>query len=83
MLQRIIGEHINLRIQCAEHLPPVFADAVNFEQIVINLAVNARDAMPRGGPLTITVEPVEMDAKSQGAGTGCHHRVICPAECCR
>jgi PAS domain S-box-containing protein len=63
MLQRIIGEHINLRIQCAENLPPVFADAVNFEQIVINLAVNARDAMPRGGPLTITAEPVEIDAK--------------------
>jgi PAS domain S-box-containing protein len=63
MLQRIIGEHIYLRIQCAEHLPPVFADAVNLEQIVINLAVNARDAMPRGGPLTITAEPVVIDAK--------------------
>ncbi len=63
MLQRVIGEHINLRIQCAENLPSVFADAVNFEQIVINLAVNARDAMPRGGPLTITAEPVVIDAK--------------------
>jgi PAS domain S-box-containing protein len=64
MLQRIIGEHIYLRIQCAEDLPPVLADAVNFEQIVINLAVNARDAMPRGGPLTITAElVVVVDAK--------------------
>ena len=41
----------------------MFADAVNFEQIIINLAVNARDAMPRGGPLTITAEPVVIDAK--------------------
>ncbi|HKW29015.1 MAG TPA: ATP-binding protein [Verrucomicrobiae bacterium] len=63
MLPRIIGEHINLRIQCAENLPPVFADAINFEQIVINLAVNARDAMPRGGPLTITTGLAVIDAK--------------------
>ena len=63
MLQRIIGEHIHLRIQCAENLPPVFADAVNFEQIIINLAVNARDAMPQGGPLTITAGLAEIDAK--------------------
>jgi PAS domain S-box-containing protein len=63
MLQRIIGEQISLRIHCAGNLPPVFADAVNFEQIIINLAVNARDAMPRGGPLTITAEPVVIDAK--------------------
>jgi PAS domain S-box-containing protein len=65
MLRRIIGEHIRLQIQCAENLPPVFADAVSFEQIVLNLAVNARDAMPRGGPLTITVESVMIDAKYQ------------------
>jgi CheY-like chemotaxis protein len=63
MLQRIIGEHISLQIQCAEHLPPVYADAISLEQVVINLAVNARDAMPRGGPLAITAEPVEIDAK--------------------
>ena len=63
MLQRIIGEHIDLRVQCAENIPPVLADAISLEQIVINLAVNARDAMPRGGPLTITAEPVNVDAK--------------------
>jgi len=62
MLQRIIGENIRLRIQCADHLPPVLADQVNLEQIVINLAVNARDAMPRGGPLTITASLADVDA---------------------
>ena len=65
MLQRIIGEQICLQIQCAENLPPVFADAVSFEQVVINLAVNARDAMPRGGPLTISAESVTIDAEYQ------------------
>jgi len=63
MLRRIIGEHISLRIQCADNLPPVFADAVSFEQIIINLAVNARDAMPRGGPLTIAADLAVIDAK--------------------
>ena len=63
MLRRIIGEHIYLRILCADNLPPAYADAVNFEQIVINLAVNARDAMPRGGPLTITADLAVIDAK--------------------
>ena len=65
MLQRIIGEQICLQIHCAENLPPVLADAVGLEQVVINLAVNARDAMPRGGPLTITAEAVMIDAKYQ------------------
>ena len=63
MLHRIIGENIRLHFQCAEDLPAVLADQVNLEQIVINLAVNARDAMPRGGPLTITAELVVVDAR--------------------
>jgi PAS domain S-box-containing protein len=61
MLRRIIGEHIDLHIQCAENLPSVYADAVNFEQVIMNLAVNARDAMPRGGPLTIAADLVVID----------------------
>ena len=65
MLQRIIGEQICLQIHCAENLPPVLADAVGLEQVVINLAVNARDAMPRGGPLTISAESVTIDAEYQ------------------
>ena len=63
MLGRVLGEPITLQIQCADHLPLVFADAVNFEQIVINLAVNARDAMPKGGLLAISARPVVVDAK--------------------
>ena len=53
MLRRIIGEEIQLQIHCAENLPPVLADPNQFENAVLNLAINARDAMPQGGRLTI------------------------------
>ncbi len=65
MLGRVLGETITLEIRCPEDLPFVFADAVNFEQIVINLAVNARDAMPKGGPLTISAQAVAIGADYQ------------------
>jgi PAS domain S-box-containing protein len=53
MLQRILGEDITLRTEYAPALPPIFADTGMIEQIVMNLAVNARDAMPDGGNLTL------------------------------
>jgi signal transduction histidine kinase len=62
MLHRVIGEHIRLNCECAEHLPSVFADASNLEQVVMNLAVNARDAMPDGGVLTLRTEAVRINA---------------------
>jgi PAS domain S-box-containing protein len=54
MCQRIIGEHIALATQLDPELGSVMADAGQIEQVVMNLVVNARDAMPRGGKLTIT-----------------------------
>lgn len=54
MLGRIVGETVELECQCAETLPRIKADESNLEQVLTNLIVNARDAMPGGGRITIT-----------------------------
>jgi len=53
MLRRLIEEHIELELSLAEDLPYVKVDPAQIEQVIMNLAVNARDAMPTGGKLTI------------------------------
>lgn len=60
MLNRLIGEHISVRFDRHESLPPVEADAGMIERVILNLSINARDAMPEGGVLTIRVEPVQV-----------------------
>jgi signal transduction histidine kinase/ActR/RegA family two-component response regulator len=60
LLRRVIGEHITLRTADEAHSPRVKADPVQIEQVVLNLAVNARDAMPRGGTLAIRTANVEL-----------------------
>ena len=60
MLRRIIGEHIDVKLITAATVPTVYADSAQLEQVVLNLAVNARDAMPSGGRLTIDVDDVTL-----------------------
>ncbi|HOW68051.1 MAG TPA: PAS domain-containing protein [Candidatus Paceibacterota bacterium] len=59
MLGRLIGEHIDLRFDGKTGLSSVPADAGMIEQVVMNLVVNARDAMPNGGRITLTTAPAE------------------------
>ena len=62
MLGRLLGETITLECECSPHLPLVLADESNLEQILLNLTVNARDAMPSGGKVRVSVQAVELSA---------------------
>ncbi len=61
MLGRLIGENIELRTTLARDLGAVRADPSQLEQVILNLAVNARDAMPQGGKLTIETAHADLD----------------------
>jgi two-component system cell cycle sensor histidine kinase/response regulator CckA len=61
MLRRIVGEHIRVQNDLAATMPTVNADPGMIEQVLMNLAVNARDAMPTGGQLIIGTELVVVD----------------------
>jgi PAS domain S-box-containing protein len=65
MLRRLIGEHIDLVTVLEPQVHRVNADPTQLEQIIVNLAVNARDAMPRGGRLTIETTNVVLDGAFQ------------------
>ncbi len=75
MLQRLIGEDIELVAVPSEDLGSVEVDPSQIEQIIVNLVVNARDAMPGGGKLTIETANVEFKKETE-----CHHAGLKPGK---
>ena len=75
MLTRLIGENIKLATRLETDLGSVKADPCQVEQIIVNLVVNARDAMPRGGRVTIETANVSLDAQ-----TAAKHVAVNPGE---
>ncbi len=61
MLARILGEDVDIAWRRAEHLAPICVDPSHIDQVVMNLVVNSRDAMPTGGKITIETRNVELD----------------------
>jgi len=70
MLRRLLGEDIELSVICAPVLGKVLVDPGQMEQVIMNLAVNARDAMPGGGKLTIETAEVVLDQEYASAHPG-------------
>jgi CheY-like chemotaxis protein len=63
MLRRVLGEDIEFHTALAERLAPTKLDPSQLEQVILNLAINARDAMPNGGKLSIETANVALDAE--------------------
>ena len=62
LLRRTLGEQVDMAVELARALPPASTDANQLENALLNLCINARDAMPRGGHLTIETTTMHLDA---------------------
>jgi len=60
LMGKVLGEHVEIELRLTEGLEPAWADASQVEQIVMNLCINARDAMPQGGTLSISTQMAEV-----------------------
>ena len=76
MLKGTFGEAIRLRVECAEGIPAAYVDATQFDTALVNLALNARDAMPRGGEITIQASERWVTAEQASPELGTGHYVV-------
>jgi hypothetical protein len=76
MLRRVVGDDIELTTRIGSDLQPVRADPAQLEQVVMNLVVNSRDAMPRGGRLTLKLAMARREEIAAEAETGPPHSYI-------
>jgi len=72
MIRSVLGEDVELHCELASRLPPICADRWSLEQVMVNLVVNARDAMPQGGRLSVRTYTVEVDAREAGLNPEAH-----------
>ncbi len=75
LLRRLLGHDVGLVTDAAPNLPTVLADPNQIEQVIVNLAVNARDAMPEGGTLTITTGTEQLGRRRGDLAPGAYVRL--------
>jgi signal transduction histidine kinase/ActR/RegA family two-component response regulator len=76
MLRRVVTGQIVLRVSLSERSVPVEMDRGQAEQVLLNLAINARDAMPNGGTLAITVDTKHVEASADGEPASDYARLV-------
>jgi PAS domain S-box-containing protein len=76
MLGRTLGDLIDVDVICADDIPPAYADTAQLETAQLNLALNARDAMPRGGEITLTAGERWITASETQQALGTGHYVV-------
>jgi signal transduction histidine kinase len=81
MLRHIIGEDVALAIDAADDLGAIRADTGQLEQIIMNLAANARDAMPRGGTLTLSTANIDLALEDVDDTLGIPRGTMCAWPC--
>jgi signal transduction histidine kinase/CheY-like chemotaxis protein len=80
LLRRSFSQRVAIQLSVADGLPPIRGDSARLETALLDLALNARDAMPDGGELAVEVDRVELEAshvaEHAGASTGDHIRIV-------
>ena len=80
MLSRTLGETIQVEIACNEQVPPVFADPAQLDSALLNLVLNARDAMPCGGRITVAARDQWVDSSPRAGPLPGHYIVFSVAD---